>query len=60
VKQDNLDAAIALASWPESVRGYGHVRRAQADTTLAGREQLRNAVLGKTGSHSTQSVEMAA
>lgn len=60
VNQDNLDAALALASWPETVRGYGHVRQAQADTTLVGRDQLRNAVLGKTDAQSTQSVEMAA
>lgn len=42
---DNAHAATQLAAWPESVRGYGHVRQAQATVALKTREALRQAVL---------------
>ena len=60
LKQDNIPAAVALAAWPETVRGYGHVRQAQAQTTLAGRDELRAAMLGKVSAPTSEAVEIAA
>ena len=34
----NLAAMTQLASWPEQVRGYGHVRAANAQQALRARE----------------------
>jgi indolepyruvate ferredoxin oxidoreductase len=41
----NLDAAIALAAYPRKIRGYGHVKQAQARPALAERERLLKAFL---------------
>jgi indolepyruvate ferredoxin oxidoreductase len=41
----NLDAAIALAAYPRKIRGYGHVKQAQAKPALAERERLLKAFL---------------
>ncbi len=38
---DRYDAAVALATWPDAVRGFGPVRRAAADEALSGRTALR-------------------
>lgn len=35
-----LEVATQIAALPESIRGYGHVREAQADTAAAKREKL--------------------
>ncbi|RUZ89288.1 DUF6537 domain-containing protein, partial [Mesorhizobium sp. M7A.F.Ca.US.006.01.2.1] len=35
-----VDAAVALASVPALIRGYGHVRRASADKALSERQRL--------------------
>lgn len=37
---DRIEAAAALASVPSLIRGYGHVRRASADTASAERARL--------------------
>jgi indolepyruvate ferredoxin oxidoreductase len=39
----NLDAAVALASVPEEIRGYGHVKAAHVKRALASREELLSA-----------------
>ena len=41
----NFDAAIALAAYPRKIRGYGHVKEAQARVALAEREKLMKAFL---------------
>jgi indolepyruvate ferredoxin oxidoreductase len=41
---DNSAAALALASYPERIRGFGHVRQAQARPVLAERERLIRAL----------------
>jgi len=38
--QKNLDTAIEIASLPQLVRGFGHVKQASIDSTAARREQL--------------------
>jgi len=35
--RDGSAQLLELASWPEGMRGYGHVRARQADTALARR-----------------------
>jgi indolepyruvate ferredoxin oxidoreductase len=37
---DTLPAAVKLASLPQTVRGYGHVKQAQADAAAGQRRQL--------------------
>ncbi|MGB7302900.1 MAG: indolepyruvate ferredoxin oxidoreductase family protein [Burkholderiaceae bacterium] len=37
---DNYETALRLASWPDEVRGYGHVRKAHADAAARTREKL--------------------
>ena len=39
----NLDAAIAVASLPEEIRGYGHVKEASMAKAAARRESLISA-----------------
>jgi indolepyruvate ferredoxin oxidoreductase len=41
----NLDAAVALAAYPRKIRGYGHVKHAQARPALAERDSLMKAFL---------------
>jgi indolepyruvate ferredoxin oxidoreductase len=41
----NFDLALALAAYPRKIRGYGHVKRAQAAPALAERERLMKAFL---------------
>ena len=41
----NLDAAAALAAYPRKIRGFGHVKQAQARPALAERERLMKAFL---------------
>jgi indolepyruvate ferredoxin oxidoreductase len=41
----NLDAAVALAAYPRKIRGYGHVKEAQARPALAERERLLKAFM---------------
>jgi len=41
----NFDLALALAAYPRKIRGYGHVKRAQAAPALAERERLLKAFL---------------
>ncbi len=36
----NLDTAVAIASLPMKIRGYGHVKKANADAAAAERERL--------------------
>ncbi len=36
----NYDTAVAIASLPERIRGYGHVRKASADAVAPDRERL--------------------
>ncbi len=40
LRQDGHAPAVALAAWPEQVRGYGHVRAAHAQRARAERETL--------------------
>lgn len=40
----NIEAATAFLSWPESVRGYGHIREAQAETALTQRDSQHQAM----------------
>jgi indolepyruvate ferredoxin oxidoreductase len=42
---DNLDAAVLLAAYPRKIRGFGHVKQAQARPALAERERLLKAFL---------------
>jgi indolepyruvate ferredoxin oxidoreductase len=37
---DNLAVAVRIASLPEKVRGYGHVRHAHAETAAKERDAL--------------------
>ena len=39
------DAAVALAAYPQKIRGFGHVKEAQAKPALAERERLLKAFL---------------
>ena len=39
----NRDVAIALAAYPRKIRGFGHVKQAQARPALAERERLLKA-----------------
>ena len=39
LQQDNYTVATALATWPEQVRGYGHVRAAHAQRARLEREK---------------------
>ena len=41
LNDQNYDTAMALASWPEDVRGYGHVRDTHAQAAMKTREKLR-------------------
>ena len=41
----NLDVAAALAAYPRKIRGFGHVKHAQARPALAERERLMKAFL---------------
>ena len=41
----NFDAALALSAYPRKVRGYGHVKQAQARVALAERDRLMKAFL---------------
>ena len=41
----NLDVAVALAAYPRKIRGFGHVKHAQARPALAERERLMKAFL---------------
>ena len=38
--EDNLDAAVALAGWPQMVRGYGHVKERHIEVMIPEREVL--------------------
>jgi indolepyruvate ferredoxin oxidoreductase len=38
--QKNLDTAIEIASLPQRIRGFGHVKQASIDSMATGREQL--------------------
>lgn len=40
LNDDNRASAVALAALPEKIRGYGHVRQANADTAAVERERL--------------------
>jgi indolepyruvate ferredoxin oxidoreductase len=39
----NYDSAVSIASLPSKIRGYGHVRKASADTAAVERERLLQA-----------------
>ena len=41
---DNLSVATALAAYPQRIRGFGHVKEAQARAVLAERERLIQAL----------------
>ena len=41
---DNLSVATALAAYPQRIRGFGHVKEAQARAVLAERERLIRAL----------------
>jgi indolepyruvate ferredoxin oxidoreductase len=41
---DNTPAALGLASYPQKIRGFGHVRETQARPVLAARERLVRAL----------------
>jgi indolepyruvate ferredoxin oxidoreductase len=41
----NLETATALAAYPRKIRGFGHVKQAQARLALAERERLMKAFL---------------
>ena len=38
--QKNLDTAIEIASLPQQIRGFGHVKQASIDSVATRREQL--------------------
>jgi indolepyruvate ferredoxin oxidoreductase len=40
----NYDVAVALAAYPQKIRGFGHVKQAQARPALAERERLLQAL----------------
>jgi indolepyruvate ferredoxin oxidoreductase len=40
LNRGNLDTAVALASLPEEIRGYGHIKDAAADRAQARRQEL--------------------
>jgi indolepyruvate ferredoxin oxidoreductase len=40
---NNLDAAVAVASVPEEIRGYGHVKAQHIKRAMANRDELLNA-----------------
>jgi indolepyruvate ferredoxin oxidoreductase len=40
LNRGNLDRAVALASLPEEIRGYGHVKEAAMEKAAARREEL--------------------
>jgi indolepyruvate ferredoxin oxidoreductase len=42
---DNIDIATALAAYPRKIRGFGHVKEAQARPALAERKRLTEALL---------------
>jgi indolepyruvate ferredoxin oxidoreductase len=42
---ENIDIAIALAAYPRKIRGFGHVKEAQARPALADRQRLTEAFL---------------
>jgi len=44
VNEDNYRDAVALAALPQRIRGYGHVREAQAATAAQERERLLAAI----------------
>jgi indolepyruvate ferredoxin oxidoreductase len=43
LRPHNYAAAVALASYPQRIRGFGHVKEAQARPALAERERLLQA-----------------
>ena len=54
---DNYDAAMALAAYPRKIRGFGHVKQAQARPALAERERLLKAFLEPKGTHFAEAAE---
>lgn len=45
IEPGTVEAAVALAAWPERVRGYGHVRQAHLDRIEPERTALRDQLL---------------
>ncbi len=49
VPDDKLDAAVALAELPLQIKGFGHIKAANADKAAKRREELLSALAGRPG-----------
>ena len=54
---DNHAIALQLAAYPQKIRGYGHVRHAQAGPALAERDRLLEAFLGSAPAELAEAAE---
>jgi indolepyruvate ferredoxin oxidoreductase len=53
----NHEAGVALAAYPQKIRGFGHVKQAQARPALAERERLLKAFVEPQGTHFAEAAE---
>jgi len=54
---DNHAVAAELAAYPDKIRGFGHVRQAQAGPALAERDRLLEAYFGSTPAELAEAAE---
>jgi indolepyruvate ferredoxin oxidoreductase len=57
ISASNHAAAVQLAAYPQKIRGFGHVRRAQAGPALAERDRLLEAFSGSEPAQLAEAAE---